>query len=119
MTNFATSVLRTLAQVLIGYAVTWLAAQGLDVPEQVQQWAMGAIVAGGIFLWTALIRWLETRKGDSFWPVTARRVGRVLMLGIGARPVYVPQDRQVEAVSDHRGTRTVTTSAAAGTGARP
>ena len=107
MTNFLTSVLRTLAQVVVGYVVTWLTARGLDVPEQAQTWALGAFVAGGIFLWTALVRLLETRKGTGAFPVACRRLARVLMLGIGARPAYVPDGGSVQATSDAAGVHTV------------
>lgn len=110
MTNFLTSILRTLAQVLVGYLITWFAARGLDVPDQVRDWALTAIVAGGILIWTALIRWLETRKGAGAVATACRRLAAILMLGL-ARPVYVPSGTQVQAVSDTAGTRSVEVAA--------
>lgn len=107
MTNFVTSVLRTLAQTVVGYLVTQLAARGLDVPEQVQTWAGGAIFAGGILLWTLIVRWLETRKGTGAVATAARRLARILMLGIGARPVYVPDGGAVQGESGPAGTTSV------------
>lgn len=111
MTNYVTSILRTFAQILVGYLVTWLAARGLDVPENVRDWVLGAIVAGGILVWTAIVRWLETQQGDGSFAIAARRVARLLMLGIGSKqPAYVPPSTQIEAVNDELGTRTTNVS---------
>lgn len=44
------------------------------------------VVIGGV---TAGLRWLETRKGDGFWPRVARWLAGVLMLGLSSQqPVY-------------------------------
>jgi len=111
MTNFVTSVLRTFAQVLVGYLITWFAARGLEVPEQVRDWALTAIVAGGILGWTALVRFLETRKGTGAVATACRRIARVLMLGIGSRPVYVPPGGAVTGTSDEGGTHSTAVDA--------
>lgn len=108
MTNFVTSILRTLAQVVVGYLVTWAAARGLDIPQQVRDWVLGAIVAGGILAWTALVRWLETRKGTGTLATACRKLAAVLMLGLGgAKPVYVPAGGAVQGTSDQAGTHSV------------
>lgn len=88
MGNFATSMLRTLAQLLIGWAVSAAAAWGLDIPQQVRDWALTAIVAAGMFAYTGLVRYAETRTGPGWWAVLCRRVARLLMLGITAKPAY-------------------------------
>lgn len=111
MTNFVTSVLRTLAQVAVGYIVTWAAARGLDIPQQVRDWVLAAIVAGGILLWTAAIRFLETRKGTGAVATACRRLAAILMLGLGgAKPVYVPAGGAVQGTSDEAGTHSVAVS---------
>ena len=88
------SALRTGAQALVGWLVTWLAARGLAVPVDAQHWVVDAVlVAGGIAAWTAIVRWLETRTGDGAAARMARWVARVLMLGTGGtQPVYAPAE---------------------------
>lgn len=111
MSNFATSLMRSIAQVIVGFVVTWFAARGLDIPENVENWLLGALVAGGILLWTALVRWLETRQGNGQFPVLARRLAGILMLGTGVnQPAYVPMATQIEAVNDEMGTRVTNVS---------
>lgn len=80
--DVAISVLRTGAQALVGFLVTWLAARGLDVPLAAQSWLIDTlIVGGGIAAYTAAVRWLETRRGTSPLARAARGLGRLLMLG--------------------------------------
>ncbi len=91
MPAIALSALRTAAQVVVGYIVTYAAAHGLSVPVAAQDWLVQAIVAGvGIGAWTAGVRYLETRKGSGWWPVLARAAGKVLMFGLSRQPVYPP-----------------------------
>lgn len=100
--NFVTSVVRTGAQLLVGFVASTAAAWGLDIPKQVQDFALTAIVTGGMFLYAALVRYAETRTGSEWWPVLCRRVARVLMFGIAAKPAYsrsadAPETRSVGA----------------------
>lgn len=82
--------LRTAAQALWGILVARLADAGITLPDWVQGWFTETlIVAGGIGLITAAIRWLETRKGDSLWARMARTVAKIVMLGLSKQPVYV------------------------------
>lgn len=82
--------LRTAAQALWGILVARLADAGIALPDWVQGWFTETlIVAGGIGAITAIIRWLETRKGDGIWARAARVVAKVVMLGLSKQPVYV------------------------------
>jgi hypothetical protein len=81
MSDLVTSLLREAAQKLVGMAVVWLLAHGLSVPSSVSDWAVLALITGGLFLWTALVRLLESLPGFSW-------LAKVLMLGIGKRPSY-------------------------------
>lgn len=101
MAGWVYSALRTGAQALWGLLVAHLATLGVTVPDWVQGWFTETIVvAGGIALVTAGIRWLETRKGDSFGARAARWIARVIMLGLSAKqPVYVKPSSDVPAVS--------------------
>lgn len=87
MTEFLTSILRDFAQKGVGVVAVWLVAHGFDVPAAVTDWAVLALVSGGLLLWTAAVRFLETRQSGF-----ARGLARVLMLGIGAKPVYPPAE---------------------------
>lgn len=91
MPSWLMSILRTAAQALGGYAFTWLAAHGLDVPVEAQSYIVQVLLVGaGIGAWTALVRFLETRKGDGMLALAARGLARLLMLGLSGRtPVYV------------------------------
>jgi hypothetical protein len=72
--------LRTLAQVLLGYILTFLISHGVSVPVEAQNWFVETVmVAGGTALYVALVRWLETSKYPAF-----RILGQILMLGMGA-----------------------------------
>lgn len=89
MSSWLYSALRTAAQVVVGYAVTWLGARGIDVPLETQAWLVQvALVGGGIALYTAVVRWLEDRRGAGLPARAARAVARLLMLGLGQRPLY-------------------------------
>ncbi len=85
MSDFLKSALRELVQKGVGIVAVWLVAHGVDVPAAVSDWAILALVAGGVTLWTIAIRFLETR--DSAF---ARGLARLLMLGIASKPTYVP-----------------------------
>lgn len=102
--------LRTLAQVLLGYILTFLISHGIHVPVEAQNWFVETVmVGGGVGLYTALVRWLETSKYPVF-----RALGHILMLGMGSfQPTgydtpqaiqdaadNTPGDHSVDAVGD-------------------
>lgn len=84
--------LRTGAQALWGILVAQAANLGISLPSWAQGWFVETlVVAGGIALVTAALRWLETRKGDSFSARLARLAAKWLMFGLSAKqPVYAP-----------------------------
>lgn len=91
MASWVYAALRTGAQALWGWLVIQAASAGVTLPDWAQNWFVETIiVAGGIGLVTAALRWLETRKGDGWGARVARWVARAAMLGLSARqPVYV------------------------------
>jgi len=100
MQDWIISALRQLALKLVGGAAIWLtawfAAHGLDIPipPAVVNGTVVAIVAGGLLVWTVIVRWLESRPGNGLPARAARRLARWLMLGIAVKPVYLgPGDR--------------------------
>lgn len=99
MPEFVISIVRDFAQKGVGIVVLWLVAHGIDVPAAVTDWAILALVSAGLLLWTAVVRFLETRDN-----AVARGLARVLMLGIGTKPVYPP--KEPEAVTAMRGRTT-------------
>ena len=90
MASWAYAALRTGAQALWGWLVVRAAAAGITLPDWAQNWFVETvIVAGGIALITAAIRWLETRKGNTWWENGARWLAKIVMLGLsGKQPVY-------------------------------
>lgn len=85
MKSLGTSIIRELVQKGVGVVVVWLVAHGVDVPDAVGNWVVLTLVAGGVALWTIVVRFLETRQSR-----VAKLLARVLMLGIGKTPVYPP-----------------------------
>ena len=96
------SVLRTAAQAVVGTLFTYLAAKGFDVPEAVQAWLRDfVLVGGGIAVYTAAVRLLETREGDSVLAKACRALARLLMLGLGgAKPVYLSAGQRAQVTYD-------------------
>lgn len=90
MNDLVTSLLREFVQKGVGVVALWLAGHGLDVPTSVTDWAVLTGIAAGLWLWTAVVRFLETRPADTATGRLARKVARWLMLGIKAKPVYEP-----------------------------
>lgn len=83
------TMLRGGIQAAWGLVVTWLAAHGLALGVS-NELVVGALVTVVITAVLGGLRWLETRKGDTFWPKVARRVAAVLMFGLSRlQPVYV------------------------------
>lgn len=104
MSNYLWSLARTGVQLLGGYVFTWLASHGVNVPVDQQavvvQWVMVAVLGGA---YTAIVRWLETRKGYGRWSQLARQAGKLLMLGLsGKQPVYVEPGQRLT-VTDANG----------------
>lgn len=86
MKAFGTSLIREVVQKGVGIVVVWIAAHGFAVPDAVSNWVVLTIVAGGVVVWTAIVRFLETREGGA-WKLLAK----ILMLGAsgkGKTPVY-------------------------------
>lgn len=104
MSDLVKSLLREVAQKLVGMVAFWLVAHGLDVPPAVTNWTVLALVTGGLVVWTALVRWFETRYGTGPLGRFARAVGRLLMLGIGAKPTYVAPGTRVQVNAPGEGT---------------
>lgn len=109
--GWALSVLRTLTQLAVGYAASWLASHGLGLSDDVRGQAATGVTLALILGWVAGVRWLETRRGTGGWARLARGLGRVLMLGIGAQPAYVPPGGAVQAQSGAAGVSAVTVDA--------
>lgn len=97
MSGFVLSAVRTAAQAAVGYLVLFLASHGIDVPINLQNWVVQVVLVGGAAAGvTLLVRWLETRQGDSGWARLARLLARLLKLGLdGKIPVYVPVGSKV------------------------
>lgn len=98
---FAMSVVRELVQKGLGIVALWLAAHGLELPEAVSNWVVLTVVALAVVVWTAIVRFLETRTSPA-----ARLLGKILMLGFsgaGKQPSFPPATP--EAVTHLRGVR--------------
>ena len=90
MSDFLKSLLRELAQKLVGVGALWLVAHGIEVPDAVTNWVILALVAGGLVAWTTAVRFLETRDEYTVFGRAARGLARLLMLGIKSTPSYPP-----------------------------
>jgi hypothetical protein len=92
MSAFATSLLRSLAQKVLGMLFVWVGVHFIAVPEHVRSavtdWAVLLVTTLLLFVWTSAVRWLETRRGDTPFDVYARALARILMLGIKSKPFY-------------------------------
>jgi hypothetical protein len=90
MSDLVASLVRELALKGVGVVALWLAGHGLSLPHAVTDWATLALIGGGLWLWTAVVRWLETRPADTPGGRFARGLARILMLGIATKPTYRP-----------------------------
>lgn len=92
MSDLVTSVVRDIIQKIFGVAFAYFAVHGFNINQatvdKVDNWAVLAIIAGLLALWTALVRALEERKGTSTFDQWCRIVGRFLMLGVSRTPSY-------------------------------
>lgn len=93
MPDVVQSILRDFVQKILGIVFVWTAAHAVDLPAgdkaAITNWAVLGLTALLLLIWTAAVRWLESRKGNSQFDVYCRAIGRVLMLGIKTTPVYV------------------------------
>lgn len=94
---FVMSILRDLVQKGIGIVALWLLAHGVELPDAVTNWVVLTTVALGVVAWTAVVRFLETRKSSA-----ARALAEVLMLGLGAPAYPTPEPEAVAHLRDAR-----------------
>lgn len=101
MSDFAASLIRDFVQKLLGMIFAWVGVHYVAIPPDVKKavtnWAVLAVTAGALLLWTALVRWLETAQGASQQAVYRRALGRALMLGVKTTPAYTPPPPPVPA----------------------
>jgi len=92
MSDFVTSLVRDIVQKLFGVVFAYFAVHGFNVPsatkDSVDNWAVLGVTAGLLWLWTAITRALEERKGSSKFDQMCRVIGRFFMLGVGSTPTY-------------------------------
>lgn len=87
MSAFLYAAARTAVQAGWGWLVAHFAVLAMVPADTAVNFILTTLVIGGA---AALLRWLETRQGDSFWPRAARWVANVVMLGLSSKqPVYV------------------------------
>lgn len=93
MSSLAKSILRDAVQKLLGIVFAWIGVHFINIPQHdkdaITNWAVLAVTAGLLLVWTTAVRWLESRHGTSQFDAICRALGRILMLGIGSVPVYV------------------------------
>lgn len=92
--------LRTGAQVLLGYLLTYALAHGVHISLAAQNWFIETLmVGGGVALYTLLVRWLETNHNPAL-----RLLGHVLMLGLGTlQPTGYASPADIQATQDAAG----------------
>lgn len=88
MSDFVTSLVREFVQKGVGVVALWLAAHGLNLPKSVTDWATLTGIAAGLWVWAAIVRYLETRSSTTAFGRFANWLGRLLMLGVTAKPNY-------------------------------
>lgn len=87
MNAFLYAAARTAVQAGWGWLVAHFAVFAIVPADTAVNFILTTFVIGGA---AALLRWLETRKGDSFWARAARWIAKVAMLGLSSKqPVYV------------------------------
>ena len=93
MSSLAKSILRDAVQKLLGIVFAWVGVHFVAIPQHdkdaITNWAVLAMTAGLLLVWTAAVRWLESRHGNNAFDAACRALGRILMLGIASTPVYV------------------------------
>jgi len=87
--NILLPALRGAIQSWWGGVAAWLLSLGVTIPDETSGVIVTALVSMVIGLTIAGLRWLESRTGDSWWERAARRVGKLLMVGLsGSQPTY-------------------------------
>ncbi len=95
MSAYLYGIARTMVQAAWGWLVGHFTILSVIPSNMVVDFILSTVVIGAA---VAGLRWLETRKGDGFWPRAARWVARVAMLGLsGKQPVYVTPSPTQEA----------------------
>lgn len=93
MSDYLRSLLRDLVRKLLGIVFAWIAVHFVVLPNSVkssvENWAVLAITALFLVIWTTIVRALETRQGSQPLDGWLRALGRILMLGVKGLPVYV------------------------------
>ena len=79
MTDFATSLIRTIVPTVVGSLIGWLITLGITLPDHAADSLTAGIVALSIALYYGAARWLEIR-----WPAFG------YLLGTRAEPTYTP-----------------------------
>ena len=77
MTDFATSLIRTIVPTVVGSLIGWLITLGITLPDHAADSLTAGIVALSIALYYGAARWLEIR-----WPAFG------YLLGTRAEPTY-------------------------------
>lgn len=90
MSDLVTSLIREFVQKAVGVVALWLVAHGISLPQSVTDWATLTAIGAGLWVWTALVRWLETRSAATAGGRFANWLARILMLGVTAKPTYRP-----------------------------
>lgn len=90
MSDFWRSVVRAAIQAGWTSAASWLLAHHVPIPTHLTS-GQADLLVGVVFLGViALVRFLETRTGNSPAAQFCRALGRLLMLGAAWKPVYGP-----------------------------
>lgn len=102
MSDFAVAVLRDFVIKAIGIVFAWIGVHFIAIPEHdkaaITNWAVLAATAGFMFVWSAVVHFLETRTGNGTFAVLCRALARLLMFGIKLKPTYPQAKPAVEPV---------------------
>lgn len=99
VSDVAVSMIRTWAPMAAGFILTFVATRwGLVLSESASAAAGAGAAALCSAAYYALARWLETRRGDSWFAVIARPAGKWLLGGVVRQPVYTLRSEHVMVV---------------------
>ena len=104
ISDLAISLIRTVVPAVAGSALTWAATQlhivlSPSTSATVAVWAVAIVTAG----YYAAARYLERVKRQDRWGVAARWLGRWMLGGSVARPVYAAPDERVKVIDQNSG----------------